>query len=372
MPASVSPLPAPAAPAIPVSLPPALSLGDPFPWLLVRSRGKSQFACTASRYSLLCFGGTLGDAVGAGALKALRERQSELSRRGVQSYFVSVDKADEARLEADGNIPGPIPLFDDDFALSRACFRVSGSGSQISFSRGWILVDPTLHVLATFEFPSQGDNREAVFRAIEALPLPDQFAGFEIPAPVLVLPNVFEPQLCDALIAYYEERGGVESGVYQSGSNALDTSFKRRKDVHIAREDLRGAVYDRFRRRVAPEIRKLFFTDMTRMERYLIGCYSAEDGGRFGAHRDIGAAHTAHRRFALSVNLNADFEGGSVLFPEYNVRPIKPPKGWAVVFPAAILHSVSRVTRGARYAFLDFLYDEAGERLRRQAGVIGG
>ena len=72
------------------------------------------------------------------------------------------------------------------------------------------------------------------------------------------------------------------------------------------------------------------------------------------------------------MNLNSDFEGGAVLFPEYNLRPVKPPKGWAVVFPAAILHSVSRVTRGSRYAFLDFLYDEAGEKLRERAGVIGG
>jgi hypothetical protein len=35
-----------------------------------------------------------------------------------------------------------------------------------------------------------------------------------------------------------------------------------------------------------------------------------------------------------------------------------------VVFPCALLHAVSRVTAGRRYAFLPFLYDDAAARLR--------
>jgi predicted 2-oxoglutarate/Fe(II)-dependent dioxygenase YbiX len=76
---------------------------------------------------------------------------------------------------------------------------------------------------------------------------------------------------------------------------------------------------------------------------------------------------TAHRRFALSVNLTADFDGGEVSFPEYNGRGIKAPPGWCVVFPAAILHMVTRVTRGKRYAFLPFVYDEEGANIRAAA-----
>ena len=40
------------------------------------------------------------------------------------------------------------------------------------------------------------------------------------------------------------------------------------------------------------------------------------------------------------------------------------PPGWAVVFPCAILHAVRRVTRGARYAYLPFVYDQAGQQIR--------
>ncbi len=65
-----------------------------------------------------------------------------------------------------------------------------------------------------------------------------------------------------------------------------------------------------------------------------------------------GPGLTAHRRYAISVNLSSDFDGGDVSFPEYRARGIKAPQGWAVVFPAAILHSVSKVTYGRRLRFL--------------------
>jgi len=53
-----------------------------------------------------------------------------------------------------------------------------------------------------------------------------------------------------------------------------------------------------------------------------------------------------------------------VSFPEYGPRSFKPPPGGAVVFPCALLHAVSPVTRGRRYAFLPFLYDEEAAKLR--------
>jgi len=49
-----------------------------------------------------------------------------------------------------------------------------------------------------------------------------------------------------------------------------------------------------------------------------IGCYDSADGGYFRAHRDNTTPYTAHRQFAMSVNLNTgEYEGGDVHFPEY-------------------------------------------------------
>src|SRR5215468_9534441 len=102
------------------------------------------------------------------------------------------------------------------------------------------------------------------------------------------------------------------------------------------------------------------------MERFLVGCYSVEDGGHFVAHRDNTTKGTAHRRFAASVNLNADFDGGEVSFPEYGPRGLKPPPGGAVVFSCSLLHAVSKVTRGSRYAFLPFIYDDEAAQIRAE------
>ena len=108
------------------------------------------------------------------------------------------------------------------------------------------------------------------------------------------------------------------------------------------------------------------------MERHIVACYSAEDGGHFAAHRDNTTAGTAHRRFAVSINLNEDFDGGEVSFPEYGPRGFKAPTGGAVVFSCSLLHRVSPVTRGRRFAFLPFLYDEAAAQLRqRNAALVG-
>ena len=66
--------------------------------------------------------------------------------------------------------------------------------------------------------------------------------------------------------------------------------------------------------------------------------YSAEGKHFFGAHRDNGAPTTADRAFAVSLNLNDDFEGGELVFPEYAGVKVSPPAGAAAVFSCSVLH----------------------------------
>ena len=120
----------------------------------------------------------------------------------------------------------------------------------------------------------------------------------------------------------------------------------------------------RVSRRIFPEFIKDYPFKVTHIERYMISCYSAEEQGHFRAHRDNTTAATAHRRFAVSINLNSEFEGGEIGFPEHGSRTYKPPPGGAVIFSCALLHAVSQVTTGRRYAFLPFLYDEEAAKLR--------
>jgi predicted 2-oxoglutarate/Fe(II)-dependent dioxygenase YbiX len=144
----------------------------------------------------------------------------------------------------------------------------------------------------------------------------------------------------------------------------LDRMHKSRADYLIDDEALIKETQSRVQRRILPEIMKVHQFKVTRMERYIVSCYTAEDGGHFRQHRDNTTKGTAHRRFAVSINLNNDFEGGELNFPEYGPRSFKMPVGGAVVFSCSLLHAVSPVTKGKRYAFLPFLYDDEAARIR--------
>src|SRR5262249_23745016 len=187
-------------------------------------------------------------------------------------------------------------------------------------------------------------------------------------APVIVLPNVFEPEFCKRLIDIYEAHGGAESGFMREvDGNTVgmhEHGLKRRKDYKIEDPTVIKEARVRFERRVVPEIKKVHQFAVTRMERYIVACYAAEDQAHFVPHRDNTTKGTAHRQFAVSVNLNQDFDGGEVHFPEYGPRGLKAPTGGAMIFSCSLLHSVSRVTRGRGYAFLPFLYNDAAARLR--------
>jgi len=241
---------------------------------------------------------------------------------------------------------------------------------KVAMRRHWVVLDPTLRIIKILRFSSDGSCAREILGFVESLPPPSQFAGFEVHAPILVLPNVFEPGLCRRLIELYEAHGGEESGFMSevAGKTVViqDYSHKRRRDYVIEDPELQNVLEARIGRRVVPELFKVHQFNATRIERFIVACYRSEDGGHFMAHRDNTTKGTAHRRFAVSINLNSEFEGGELKFPEYGPRSLKPPAGGAVVFSCSLLHAVSKVTSGKRYAFLPFLYDEAAAKVREQ------
>lgn len=351
----------------------SLAQGDAAPPFVQRSSGPRPHSSDdiAGRYSVLFFFGSSRDPAGRAAVDAALQHRSELEQP-VSFIGVSLDPADAEP----GRLPDAWPrvrfVFDHDGPVSRlygANPSVWGSG-PVAVRRRWFLLDPGLRVVAVFPFEEDGAERTALFAELERLPALDQRAGVQVQAPVLVLPNVFDAHTCAELIALYERSGGIDSTVQRDKAgmsvNQVDPTAKRRKDHTIADKGVRVRLHADLQRRVLPEIAKVHHFRATYIERYLIGCYAAEDQAHFGAHRDNSTKGTAHRKFAVSVNLNDDFEGGELMFPEYGERGFKPSAGGAVVFSCSLLHAVRPVTRGRRYAFLPFLYDEDGARLREQ------
>lgn len=323
---------------------------------------------------MLCFFGSAADPHGKAAIEAAHSRPDIFDDDRACFFGVSNDPEDEATGRVANRIPGYRHFWDFDLSVARlygvvARHATNGAG-QVALARLWVVIDPTMRVLAVIPFRTDRTDLVKVMALLETLPPPERHTGIEIMAPVLFLPRVFEPDLCRHLIGLYEAQGGQESGFMREvGGRTVgltDPAFKRRKDYDIEDRDLIAALQARFVRRVVPEIAKIHQFKVTRMERYIVSCYAAEDGGHFSAHRDNTTKGTAHRRFAVSVNLNDDFEGGEVSFPEYGRRGFKAPPGGAVVFSCSLLHRVSRVTRGRRYAFLPFLYDDVAARQREE------
>jgi predicted 2-oxoglutarate/Fe(II)-dependent dioxygenase YbiX/peroxiredoxin len=350
-----------------------LTPGDPAPWFHQRSGNNPRyvFDTAAGRYIVLGFYGSAGDARGRNAIKEIFARRAFFDDARACFFGVSLDPQDEAENRVADSMPGLRFFWDFDATISRLYGAVPTNvepGKEVRSRRFWIVLDPMLRVLKVVPFADNGRDLADLFAYLDSLPPPARFAGFEIQAPILILPNVFEPEFCRHLIDLYEKNGGEESGfVRQLGDKTVmiaDPDFKRRKDFTIEDPALIKALQGRVLRRVVPEIAKVHHFKATRMERYIVSCYAAEDGGHFRPHRDNTTKGTAHRRFAVSINLNNDFEGGEVSFPEYGPRSYKAPVGGCVVFSTPLLHAVSKVTSGRRYAFLPFLYDDEAAKIR--------
>lgn len=360
-----------------------LQPGDPAPYFHQRSFANPNYAfdTAAGRYIVLCFFGSAADPHSQAAIEAVRRRRDLFNDTTASFFGVSVDPEDESGRRVADFYPGYRYFWDFDLTASRlygAAAREATDGQSFALRRRWVVLDPTLRVRQVIPFAEERSDIDALLTYCDALPPPARFAGMELQAPVLVLPDVFEPELCSRLIDLYEAHGGTESGFMREENGKTvpvhDHSHKRRRDYLIDDRDLIGLIQAKFMRRVVPEIAKVHQFRVTRMERYIVSCYAQEDGGHFRAHRDNTTKGTAHRRFAVSVNLNDDFEGGEVSFPEYGPRSFKMPAGCAVVFSCSLLHAVSKVTQGRRYAFLPFLYDDAAAALRErnQRFLTGG
>lgn len=347
--------------------------GDPAPTFIQRSitNPRYVFDTAAGRYLVLLFLGSASDPHSAAAVDALRARGDLFDDRRASFFGVTMDQEDLPAGRIADSYPGCRFILDYDARVSRlygAAPREQEEDGRLPYRRFWAVIDPTMRMLRTIGVQEDRSDIAAVIDYLATLPPPSQHAGFELQAPIIVLPNVFEPDICKRLIDLYDAQGGKPSGFMREVDGrtveVTDPAHKRRRDTEITDRDLIATLQGRFRRRVVPEIAKVHQFHATRMERHIVACYTAEDAGHFRAHRDNTTSGTAHRRFAVSVNLNDGFDGGEVSFPEYGTRGFRPPPGGALVFSCSLLHAVSPVTAGRRLAFLPFLYDEAAAKQR--------
>jgi predicted 2-oxoglutarate/Fe(II)-dependent dioxygenase YbiX len=188
-------------------------------------------------------------------------------------------------------------------------------------------------------------------------------------APVLVLPRVFEPDFCRALIELWSSGERADGGVSSRYGNVMAADRKRTEDHIIKDPAVNKQVSDRLAYRIGPELAKVFAWDVEfGFDAHVIISYSAEGAHYFRAHRDNTAPQTADRTFAVSLNLNDDFEGGELAFPEYGPTRYKPKAGAAAVFSCSLLHEALPVTRGRRFVVTTFFRNRAQQAQPRRPG----
>ncbi|NKB55920.1 MAG: hypothetical protein GKS00_06255 [Alphaproteobacteria bacterium] len=178
-------------------------------------------------------------------------------------------------------------------------------------------------------------------------------------APVLFIPDVLDDADCkrltDAWRSGDKRKNVVNVASGEETSKAGRAEVKRRSDV-IIEGALERHLLITLMPRIAPEIERVYSFDKEwGFEKFRIGCYEAEDAGFFRPHRDNPSDALSHRHFAISTNLNDEYEGGYLRFPEYGANHYAPPKGGALIFSCGLLHEVVPVTAGHRFTLLTFV-----------------
>jgi len=347
-------------------------IGDPVPWFIINSSVNPEFKfdTVAGRYIVLTFFCSAAEPLSKKVIEEIEKHQALFDDRTLCFFGVSIDPQDLQSNRVKNLIPGMRYFWDFDRNISQIFGLIDTAQAQnpaeIIYHRVTVVLDERLRVLALFPFhPNPEVYVKDLITFLGNLPP----LSPTTPAPVLVVPRIFEPELCRKLIEFYEQHGGEDSGFMREVEGKtvgmIDYSHKKRRDQEITDDKLRQIAMYSIHDRLAPEIEKAFQFKATRIERHIIACYDSTSGGYFRPHRDNTTKGTAHRRFAVTVNLNAEeYQGGDLRFPEFGSQTYRAPTGGAVVFSCSLLHEATPVTEGVRYAYLPFLYDDAAAKIR--------
>jgi predicted 2-oxoglutarate/Fe(II)-dependent dioxygenase YbiX/peroxiredoxin len=337
-------------------------LGDPVPWFSAPlvTGGSFDLHVSAGRWVVLSFLGSPANPRAMAEIAELARASSSLGEDHVIVGCVFTGQPDDiASLAAIGSNK-LFFLADYDGAISR-----SFGAHEMPRT---VVLDPMLRAVADIAWDMPQGHAETVGNVLRGLPAVDDSAGVPMFAPALMIPRVFSFEICDFLVQFYEQQGGVDSGfqfdVAGKTTTLSDWRLKRRSDVAVAAPEVRDLVRGQIVRRLLPSIEQYFQFRATRMDRCIVACYDSEVGGHFHRHRDNVNAGAQHRRFAVSINLNNNFEGCDLMFPEFGRKVYRPSEGGALVFSCGALHQVTPVTKGRRYAFLAFLYGEEDVKKR--------
>lgn len=229
-----------------------------------------------------------------------------------------------------------------------------------------VVLTPYRQVRVWFDTPDDIDETmQVIMELLKNSQIAEEARWAPPHAPVLLTPNVFSPEECGRLIESFESGGPFIVRPPMPGEVHADYKIPvyehNRQDRvdHIVKDRNTLAFLDeRIAGRIVPMVKKAFAFDITRHENLHIARYAGERSGNKMGHRDNTSAAASYRRFALTVPLNDDYEGGEIVFREYSPRGYRPEPGTAVVFSSSLLHEILETAKGVRYALITHFYNE--------------
>ena len=339
--------------------------GDRMPFCagMTADRQSYSFDHQAGRAAILVLGGALDPDRLDPVIDQLATRQPALCElQADMLVMLGFAAGPQAWTSGPGAASGlPILLCQDDF------FARCGMTADTALV---LVIDRASRVVARWT-THQADPATLAQAALSAVTTLDREAARDcpLPAPVLPIPGLFDPELCAQLIAGFENGAHFDSGVSAMAADGKPTDTlnhdkKRRRDWMLQPgAPIHERVLDLLFQRCGAEIKRAYQADITHTDRVLVARYD-DTGGYFRRHRDNRGETVAFRQFALSVNLNADYQGGHLLFPEYNDHRHRPGAGGGIIFSTSLLHEATPVTQGRRYVLLTFFHDAKAEARR--------
>jgi hypothetical protein len=246
----------------------------------------------------------------------------------------------ERRLGCSGRL-----LADPDRRFARLLGACRPAEGRVSLTT--CLVGPDLRLREVWR--SGGAAEQLRHLAAAALPLlaPPAYAVVTAQAPVLIVPGVLAAVEMARLV----------------GESASDSPLQAELQLQIDRT---------LSQTLFPAVDRVFGAGVGvggRDAYLVIRQHAAEDDtpDRYGVARA-----GCRGRYAVTINLNDDYEGGELHFPEYGPILYRPPAGSAIVSPGALIHAVRSVTSGVRYALLSFVAEpEPDHGTAGAAGALG-
>ncbi|MEZ5892294.1 MAG: redoxin domain-containing protein [Parvularculaceae bacterium] len=303
-------------------------------------------------------------------LKAFAGLSGEWRKYGVNAVLLSLETDNAALREMKERVGWPGSAISDPTGRIFAFYGLL-KDKDIPGATGLrtIVITAQRRIGAVYDLGAHRDHaRRALESVLRSSASEENFVADH--APVLIIPNVFSKPECDELVAYYErETHPVDFDRSNPATRDIDTKLPMWEHNRQDRIDLvvrHPVTLDILNKRifsvVAPMVKKAFGYQANKRESVNIARYEGTRSGVIMGHRDNVQPEVSHRRFALTIALNDDYDGGGVVFREFSSHGYRGAPGTAFVFSSALLHEVQEVTRGRRYVMISHLYSDVAQR----------